>query len=76
MRNMNLIINPITTLIGFVLILISTVLYTIPFFFVLKKQIDPYVTIVIFTIGLILLLIPDDLKNALRLLLKRKSKTL
>jgi len=72
-NNINPSKNPITTLIGVMFLLISIVMLIIPMFFEVKTDTPYWIPGTGIVLGLILLLIPDDLKGALRKVLTKKT---
>lgn len=73
MRNLNPKINPVTTILGTALIVTAIIMFIAPLFVAIKDDLDYRIPSWIGGIGLCLLLIPDDVKGALRKLLARKS---
>jgi hypothetical protein len=73
-QNISILENPITTICGFVCFFYSLFLIGFPLLYEPKTQIDIYYPITIGTVGLCLLVIPDDLKGALRKLIQKKSE--
>jgi hypothetical protein len=53
--------NPYTTIIGYLLMLISVALFVIPYFMDLKQEVDSFKLAVLGAIGLFLVLSPDKL---------------
>ena len=73
-ENISILNHPITTICGFVCFFYSLFLIGYPLLYEPKTQIDIYYPITIGTVGLCLLVIPDDLKGALKKLIKNKSE--
>lgn len=73
---MNPNINPITSVLGFLMICVSLALYTLPLFVTLKAPVEWYMPLGIGLFGFSLLLIPDDLKTALARLINKKADSL
>jgi len=73
-ENISILNHPITTICGFVCFFYSLFLIGYPLLYEPKTQIDIYYPISIGVIGLCLLVIPDDLKGALKKLIKNKSE--
>lgn len=73
MKNINPKINPITTTLGTILMIVSLVMFISPMYIEVKEDINYWIPGSIGVIGLSLLLIPDDLKGALRTFISRKS---
>lgn len=76
MNNINPKLNPITTIAGIILLTISLGMFTAPMFVEIKQQLNYWIPGSIGIVGLCLLLIPDDLKGALRNFITKKSDTL
>ena len=53
--------NPITTIIGLILIIVSVLLLVLPYFMELKEDVEWYIPAVIGAIGILFLLAPDKL---------------
>lgn len=53
--------NPYTTVIGYILMLVATALFVIPYFMDLKQEVDSFKLTVLGAIGLFLVLSPDKL---------------
>jgi hypothetical protein len=53
--------NPITTIIGLILIVAAVALFVIPYFMDLKQEVDSFKLVVLGAIGLLLVLAPDKL---------------
>ena len=68
--------SPVTTIMGILFTLIGIALFILPIFFVEKSTVPIGYIVGIFTVGICLILIPDDLKGALSKLITRKSETL
>lgn len=75
-KNINIKENPVTTILGVILLLVGIGIFIIPLFIVLKAEVVIYIPIGISIIGLCLLLIPDDLKGALSKLVNRKADSI
>lgn len=73
-RNLSIIHNPITTICGFICFFYSLVLIGLPLVYETFAEIDIYYPIGIGIVGLCLLVIPDDLKGALRKFINKKSE--
>jgi len=73
-ENISILNHPITTICGFVCFFYSLFLIGYPLLYEPKTKIDIYYPISIGTVGLCLLVIPDDLKGALKKLIKNKSE--
>jgi len=73
-ENISILNHPITTICGFVCFFYSLFLIGFPLLYEPKTQIDIYYPITIGVVGLCLLVIPDDLKGALKKLIKNKSE--
>ena len=73
-KNISLFHNPITTICGFICFFYSLVLIGLPLVYETFTEIDIYYPIGIGVIGLCLLVIPDDLKGALRKFINKKSE--
>lgn len=73
-QNISVLDNPITTICGFILFFYSLFLIGFPYLYETKSEIDIYYPISIGVVGLCLLVIPDDLKGALRKLIQKKSE--
>ena len=58
--------NPITTVIGLILILISIGLFVAPYFFELKQVVESLEIAVIGGVGLLLVLAPDKLVSIIQ----------
>lgn len=65
--------NPITTYLGALMIILSIGMFILPMIYTVKEDLPTYVPLSIGTIGLSLLLIPDDLKKALKRFLNKKA---
>jgi hypothetical protein len=76
MRNLNPKINPVTTIMGAGLIITCLVMFITPMFVAVKVELNYWIPGSIGIIGLSLLLIPDDLRGALRKFIGRKSQQL
>lgn len=72
LKNMHLGVNPITTILGLIFIIVSLVMFCAPL--INNTTFDIKVPTGIGVLGLVLLLIPDDLKGALSKILNRKSE--
>ena len=68
--------NPVTTILGAILIILGASLYVLPFFVELRQPVDWYVVLSIAVVGICLLLIPDDLRTALAKLINKKADQL
>jgi hypothetical protein len=66
--------NPITTICGLICFFYSLVLIGLPLVYETYAQIDIYYPACIGIVGLCLLVIPDDLKGALKKLIQKKSE--
>lgn len=73
-RNLSIIHNPITTICGFICFFYSLVLIGLPLVYETFAEIDIYYPAGIGIVGLCLLVIPDDLKGALRKFINKKSE--
>jgi hypothetical protein len=73
-QNISILENPITTICGFICFFYSLFLIGYPLLYEPKTKIDIYYPISIGVVGLCLLVIPDDLKGALKKLIKNKSE--
>jgi hypothetical protein len=73
-NNLNPKMNPVTTLLGLLLIVISVGMLIVPIFYEVKESLSYWIPGSIGIVGLCLLLIPDDLKGALKKLVNRKSE--
>jgi amino acid transporter len=73
-ENISILNHPITTICGFVCFFYSLFLIGYPLLYEPKTQIDIYFPITIGMFGICLLVIPDDLKGALKKLIKNKSE--
>lgn len=73
-KNISLFHNPITTICGFICFFYSLVLIGLPLVYETFTEIDIYYPAGIGVIGLCLLVIPDDLKGALRKFINKKSE--
>jgi hypothetical protein len=62
--------NPVTSIIGLILIVIATGLFTIPYFYDLKQEVDSTKLLGMGAIGLLLVLAPDELLG----IIKRKTE--
>lgn len=76
LKNINPSNNPITTFLGLFLIVVATGMFLVPMFYEVKEDLNYWIPGGIGIVGLMLLLIPDDLKGALRTLAKRKGEEL
>lgn len=73
-KNISIFHNPITTICGFICFFYSLVLIGLPLVYETFTEIDIYYPAGIGVIGLCLLVIPDDLKGALRKFINKKSE--
>lgn len=76
MQNINPKINPVTTFLGLFLIVIATAMFIVPLFYEVKETLNYWIPGFIGIIAMCLLLVPDDLKGALKKLINRKSEQL
>ena len=76
LKNANPKSNPVTTFLGLFLIVISVGMFIVPLFYEVKEELNYWIPGSIGVVGLMLLLIPDDFKGALRVLAKRKGEEL
>lgn len=76
MRNLNPKLNPVTTTLGTGLIITCLVMFIAPMFVSVKSDLNYWIPGSIGIIGLCLLLIPDDLRGALRKFIGKKSEQL
>ncbi len=73
-QNINLLDNPVTTICGLICFFYSLVLIGLPLVYETFSEIDIYYSAGLGIIGLCLLIIPDDVKGALRKLINKKSE--
>ena len=73
-QNISILDNPITTICGFICFFYSLFLIGFPLLYETKSEIDIYYPIGVGVVGLCLLVIPDDLKGALRRIIQKKSE--
>jgi hypothetical protein len=73
-QNINLLDNPVTTICGLICFFYSLVLIGLPLVYETFAEIDIYYSAGLGIIGLCLLIIPDDVKGALRKLINKKSE--
>jgi hypothetical protein len=73
-QNINLLDNPVTTICGLICFFYSLVLIGLPLVYETFAEIDIRYSVGIGIIGLCLLIIPDDVKGALRKLINKKSE--
>lgn len=74
MKNINPKTNPVTTYIGIIFLLVALAIFTLPMFIQVKEQQPLWIPSSIGLLGLCLLLIPDDIRGALRKIISRKSE--
>jgi hypothetical protein len=73
-QNINLLDNPVTTICGLICFFYSLVLIGLPLVYETFAEIDIYYSAGLGIIGLCLLIIPDDVKGALRKFINKKSE--
>ena len=73
-QNINLLDNPVTTICGLICFFYSLFLIGYPYLYEPKVVIETYYPIAIGLVGLCLIIIPDDLKGALKKFINKKSE--
>jgi len=76
MSNLNPVKNPITSIPGYLLFFAGFVLWILPYFVVLKEQMEWYQWAAPMCIGFLLIVAPDKVVDILLGLFKRKTDSL
>lgn len=74
MKNIDPRTNPVTTILGAMLCMVSLVMFAAPMFVTVKETLNYWIPGSIGFVGLCLLLIPDDFKGWLSKIGSRKSE--
>lgn len=72
-NNINPLKNPVTTVLGMLLLVIAIGMFIVPMFYEVKEQLNYWIPTGIGLLGICFLLIPDAVISALRALVAKKG---